>query len=297
MQAHSVNEGSASDPLADRGSIAGWILRTVSTLKIYSFSSFYDSSLYDPGFRPGRSIALIDSGDQSIEEVKLSAVRSTPLRLWNALHSVGCSHAHPDPSRFCEILDNEGLQRTRCLGMILIIPTQNHTTMKHFRSTLLLTVGLLTAPSFIAQSTTTSTTDATTYSKVDRVAEDLVTPAPRKMKNAFTRSVQLRSDGLYHVQAVSAAGVLRMEGSYLDSALTVAHGPFTYYHSNGRAESTGNFENGVKAGTWACWNASGAERASREYSGLAWDELQFVVGVADRAQVLGDVSEPQANLQ
>ena len=180
--------------------------------------------------------------------------------------------------------------------MILIISSQNHTTMKPFKSTLLLTIGLLTAPSFIAQSTNTSTANAGAYHKVERVGEDLVTPAPRKMKNAFTRSVQLHSDGLYYVQAVSSTGVLRMEGSYLDSALTVAQGPFTYYHPNGRAESTGNFENGVKAGTWACWNASGDERASRQYSGLAWDELQFVVGVADRAQVVGDASGPQANI-
>lgn len=179
--------------------------------------------------------------------------------------------------------------------MILILHVQNIIAMKHLKNSLLLTMGLLAAPSFFAQSKATSITDPTPYNKVERVCEDFSTPAPRKMKSALTRSVELGDDQLYYVRTVSAEGVLRMEGTYLDSTLTLAHGTFNYYHANGRPESSGSFVNGVKAGTWACWSVTGEERASRQYAGLQWDELQFVVGVADRAQVIGNVNEQDAD--
>lgn len=127
---------------------------------------------------------------------------------------------------------------------------------------------------------------AETSSRVDRVTSDFATPPDRQRDRAFTRTASLGNDGRYHVRVVSPEGVLRMMGTFADSALTVPDGDFTYYHSNGRIESKGRFVGGVKEGEWPCWTITGEQRVTRRYAGLAWEELQFVVGAAERARTL-----------
>lgn len=60
-------------------------------------------------------------------------------------------------------------------------------------------------------------------------------------------------------------GRLVMTGTFADDSLTVAHGEFTFYHPNGQVESTGRFEQGVKAGTWHRYDPQGNALPDRIY--------------------------------
>ena len=117
----------------------------------------------------------------------------------------------------------------------------------------------------------------------DLLEPDMFTPATRRTKDPFVRTVAQRADGLYAVQITDALGLRRMEGTYKDSELLVPHGTFQYFHANGRMESTGEYIDGRKCGIWHCASASGQPRADRNYHGLAWDDLQVAVGLATRA--------------
>ncbi|MGV3638710.1 MAG: toxin-antitoxin system YwqK family antitoxin [Flavobacteriales bacterium] len=122
--------------------------------------------------------------------------------------------------------------------------------------------------------------------RVDHVGDDLHSLVPDDRRNASTRTVALGSDGRYHVRIRSAQHIQRMEGSYLDSALSIPHGRFVYYHTNGRIESVGDYDHGVKVGTWYTQDITGQGRAERTYTGLALDELLVAQGVHERARTL-----------
>lgn len=136
--------------------------------------------------------------------------------------------------------------------------------------------------------------EVVTWSRTDHVLSDLATHADKRARGTFKRTASLGDDGLFHVRAVSPEGVTRMEGTYLDSTLTKPHGAFTFYHSNGRVESKGLYANGIKTGRWECWSITGEPRAVRDYAGLPWDELQFVVGAAEKARTVKRENEPVA---
>lgn len=130
-----------------------------------------------------------------------------------------------------------------------------------------------------------------TWSRTDRVLCDMTTPAGAKERTVFARTAWLGEEGLFHARIHSPEGVLRMQGTFLDSSLTVPHGQFAFYHTNGRIESSGAFHHGIKTGDWACWTITGEPRAVRKYHGLPWEELQFVVGAAEKARTVGERSD------
>lgn len=156
--------------------------------------------------------------------------------------------------------------------------------MKHFHTLLLAVCTAWPVSGVVAQGPSPLDPPTQTWARTDRVLADLSTPAPERTKRVFIRTASLNADGSYLVRVLSPEGVLRMEGNYLDQALTVPHGTFAYYHSNGRMESTGSYEKGIKTGEWQCWTITGEARAARAYTGLPWEEMQFVVGVAERAR-------------
>lgn len=121
---------------------------------------------------------------------------------------------------------------------------------------------------------------------IDHVSADLSTKALREDRGTAERTVETRGDGLYHVRIRSAQHIQRMEGSYLDAALTIPHGRFVYYHPNGRIESVGEYQRGVKVGTWYTQDITGQGRAERTYSGLAVEDLLVAKGVQERARTL-----------
>ena len=126
------------------------------------------------------------------------------------------------------------------------------------------------------------------YTRVEGLMLDMehVTTNPKEC--AYLRFVAAGDDGIYHVCIVAnnPTKVVRMTGHYLDSALTVAHGEFTYYHANGRKESKGVFVNNVKAGEWLRWSATGERLATKQYIGLAGDALTEHLGLTSMARML-----------
>lgn len=166
----------------------------------------------------------------------------------------------------------------------------NPTATTAFSTALLAVLALSPAPikaQDLAYFNTNTTTPAETPSAVlvrtDLVAHDLVTPATKRTKQPYARTVTQRADGLYEVRITDASGQERMHGTYRDSELKVAHGAFEYRYANGRMESAGEYKNGLKKGIWKCATATGESRADRYYHGLEWDDLEVAVGLATRA--------------
>lgn len=157
------------------------------------------------------------------------------------------------------------------------------------RLTLLLLGGSIIANSLFGQDSYTAPVEVRGNShlvQMDHVATDLRTIVPAHIRGGALRIVETRDDGLYHVRIRSAQHIQRMQGSYLDRDLTLPHGRFIYYHPNGRIESVGEYENGVKVGTWYTQDITGQGRAERSYSGLTVDALLVDQGVHEQARVV-----------
>lgn len=95
----------------------------------------------------------------------------------------------------------------------------------------------------------------------------------------LVRIVARATNGRYLVAVRSNIGITRMKGAYLDSALTVEDGDFTFYYANGRIESSGKYVHGSKSGTWTRYALDGASLAERNYTGLNTEELLTALGV------------------
>lgn len=129
-----------------------------------------------------------------------------------------------------------------------------------------------------------SNAKAPTVVKQDKVIFDLATPAGPKDKPTFVRSASLAEDGRYTVVVKNHNGGIRMTGSYLDEALTIPDGTFTYYYPNESVESTGLIVNGLKSGTWLRYAMDGSPKAERNYTGKPWEELVVALGIDHKAR-------------
>ena len=94
--------------------------------------------------------------------------------------------------------------------------------------------------------------------------------------------------GSFDVTVKSNIGITLLKGQYLNRDLTMPHGEFTYYHPNGRIESKGHFDHGVKTGSWVRYSLSGKELARREYTGLNAEELLEDAGIFSVARTRVD---------
>lgn len=73
-------------------------------------------------------------------------------------------------------------------------------------------------------------------------------------------------EGQYFIgRTYSMDGKLKAEGRYLDQQLTVEHGHFTFYHANGKVESSGDYAQGLKAGLWQRYDVWGRPLAEKVY--------------------------------
>ena len=126
------------------------------------------------------------------------------------------------------------------------------------------------------------------YTRVDRLMADMQHVTTKVEESAFLRLVVGGDDGIFHVCIVADAPIrtVRMRGHYSDSTLTIAHGKFTYYHSNGRTESYGMFVKGTKSGPWTRWNVTGEQMTTKHYIGLAGDVLNDHLGLTSTARTL-----------
>lgn len=109
------------------------------------------------------------------------------------------------------------------------------------------------------------------------------------VKHAFAdgerlvRVVARASNGRYLVAIQSNAGIVRMRGAYLDSALNVEDGIFTFYYANGRMESSGQYARGVKTGTWLRFALDGTKLAERHYTGHDTEGMLLSSGLMEKA--------------
>jgi antitoxin component YwqK of YwqJK toxin-antitoxin module len=51
----------------------------------------------------------------------------------------------------------------------------------------------------------------------------------------------------------------------------VAHGAYVEYHPNGKLKTQGQFENGLKVGTWTFYDEAGNMRSTAEFKAGGWD--------------------------
>lgn len=110
--------------------------------------------------------------------------------------------------------------------------------------------------------------------RVEKVGPEALGASASAGTATYTRVVaRSANEGRFLVAIHSNAGILRMQGAYLDSTLTVADGIFKYYHPNGRLESTGTFTAGIKSGTWLRYGPDGKELSEQVYTGRSVDDL------------------------
>lgn len=157
------------------------------------------------------------------------------------------------------------------------------------RVTLAFVIGLLWLPLFTAAAAPLELSSKAVILRVERVGPEALGLTAGTQGETFVRIVAKSGNGKYLVAVNSNAGILRMKGAYLDSALAVQDGVFTYYHPNGRMESEGRYVAGIKSGTWVRYAIDGARLSERNYLGLPVDKLiQGQQGVGASANNVGN---------
>ncbi len=116
----------------------------------------------------------------------------------------------------------------------------------------------------------------------DKVGAELL--PTRSTTDHMTREVRTVAIG-FEVRVTAADGTVRMTGTYSDEKLTVANGPFTYYHDNGRVESEGSFVHGLKKGVWQRYDRDGNRLSEKVYSGESYEEMAVKYGWKKAAKV------------
>lgn len=86
-----------------------------------------------------------------------------------------------------------------------------------------------------------------------------------KKKASYYRVNEGRDGERFVGKTYSMDGKLKAEGRYLDEGLNVEHGPFVFFHANGKVESKGDYEKGNKAGVWLRFDQDGRSLAEKVY--------------------------------
>ncbi len=84
--------------------------------------------------------------------------------------------------------------------------------------------------------------------------------------SSYTLKLQPASNSRYSGVLLDALGQKRCEGEYMMVGKNfLEDGHFKYYHPNGNIESVGEFERGVKVGSWKRFEATGKRKQDRYY--------------------------------
>ena len=75
-----------------------------------------------------------------------------------------------------------------------------------------------------------------------------------------------QGQGAYELKVFDKSDKLKMKGQSLDPKGTIWHGPFEFYHSNGKIESSGLYQEGAKVGMWQRFDGEGNPLAERVYA-------------------------------
>ncbi len=81
----------------------------------------------------------------------------------------------------------------------------------------------------------------------------------------YYRTVSLSEANTYYAEVFYLTDKPQMKANYLDEELTILHGLCTYYHKNGKVESTGKYAHGKKQGVWERFTLFGEKKADRFY--------------------------------
>ena len=71
--------------------------------------------------------------------------------------------------------------------------------------------------------------------------------------------------------------VLKAEGHFIDAALRVPHGSFTYYHPDGKIESQGEYVMGNKSGVWQRFDEWGQQLAEKVYDHAPLENIVYTM--------------------
>ncbi len=98
-----------------------------------------------------------------------------------------------------------------------------------------------------------------------------------KKKAAYFRNADGKQGDHFVGKTYSIEGVLKVEGVYADKALSIEDGLFTYYHPNGKVESRGTYEMGLKSGLWERFDANGNELAEKIYDTKVLENIVYTM--------------------
>ncbi len=155
---------------------------------------------------------------------------------------------------------------------------QSTTKMKTRTTVLILVIGLLHLTS-AAANMNGDRSRSNNPSLLKSFSGDRSTLTRAAEERGLMININPNESGLIEVIVKSNIGLTLLKGQYLNGDLTIPHGEFNYYHPNGRLESKGRYDHGVKSGSWVRFDLSGNELSVREYSGMSTEELQEAAGI------------------
>lgn len=110
-----------------------------------------------------------------------------------------------------------------------------------------------------------------------RVWLDAVLAPTAKGSAVFYKEPAGESGTLYMGRIHDLDGRLKAEASYRDADLQVLHGPATYYYADGRVESSGHYESGLKTGVWKRNDQWGRPLAEKIYDHKALANIEYTL--------------------
>lgn len=110
-----------------------------------------------------------------------------------------------------------------------------------------------------------------------RIWLDQVLQPTSKGKAAFYKEADGDANGHFKARIFELGGTLKAEGLYFDRELKIEDGRFTFYHPDGRVESTGDYVMGNKSGVWQRYDKWGQELAEKVYDAKPLENLVYTM--------------------
>ena len=121
-------------------------------------------------------------------------------------------------------------------------------------------------------------TNGNAYSQ-DQAFLDAQLKETKKKHATFTRIMTHIGDSVFVARVTDLEGNLKIEGAYVVSdGKVIENGKFTFYHQNGKIESQGMYEMGVKVGTWKRFMQNGTAKTDRYYDPKSATMIRAVMG-------------------
>jgi hypothetical protein len=104
----------------------------------------------------------------------------------------------------------------------------------------------------------------------------------RIKESIATYKVPLKAngDGTYSGE-LTFNGIVKMTGQYIPFKTGfIENGVFTFFHPNGKMESTGAYERGARIGVWKRFDADGKPKPDRFYSPEGAENVRIAMGIS-----------------